>query len=949
MGVADLYPEGGFGLRWGVGGLFFSPTMATPPATPKIDFTEEGLKKVDEDLSFLIGCFAEVLEEQGRKDLAAGLPWRGNKEPKTGDAFGEREVQARSIAFQILNMVEENASNQTKRARENTEGLASITGLWGSTFAKLKESGMKPADIAARLNEVEVSPVLTAHPTEAKRASVLDMHRELYVLLVKLENGMWTKAERADIREEVKLVLDRLWRTGEIYLDKPDVASEMRHINHFLTNVFPEAIHRHDLHIRNAWVEAGFDPALLSAAEKLPVFNFGTWVGGDRDGHALITADVTKVALHNLRNASLNLWHDRLEALASRLSLADSLQPPPASLLARMKRMATELGDAGAHALERNPNESWRGYVNLLKLSLPNAGEAPSPLVYANSVEFVEELTLLRDALLEVGATRIARVEVGTLLRSVRTFGFHMAALDVRQNSAWHDKAVAQLLVSAGVDGADFPKWPEAKRMEFLVEELRSPRPFVHSNAKVGAESDATLSCHRVLAEHIAGHGARGIGSLIVSMTRSVSDLLVVYLLAREAGLLNGVGEDTHCLLPVVPLFETIEDLRGSIDILDAFLSHPITKRTLEKRREAGYSRDLVQQVMIGYSDSNKDGGIVASQWGLYRAQQRLVEVGKKHGVRILFFHGRGGTISRGNGPTHRFLDALPTGSVNGGFRMTEQGETISQKYANFITASHNLELLAAGVTRKTFEAPVKDTRALREVEAAMDRLAELTRAAYRDFVDTEGFFTFFRQATPIDVIECAKIGSRPSRRTGAASIEDLRAIPWVFSWSQSRFYLSGWYGVGSGLATLKKENPAGFEAIRKNVRAVPTLRYVMTNVSTSVATANLAVMKLYAGMVEDAAIRNRFMKKAVAEHELTSAMLFELFGALQTDSRPRLKKVLDLREEAVGTLHKRQVELIKEWRGLLKNPETRKEADKLLPKLLLSVNAVAAGLQTTG
>ena len=924
--------------------------MASHSSTSaKIDYTEEGLKKVDQDLDFLIGCFAEVLEEQGRKDLADGLPWRGKKEPKTGEAFGEREVQARSIAFQILNMVEENASNQTKRSRENAEGLASITGLWGRTFEQLKSSGVKPAEIASRLNEIVISPVLTAHPTEAKRASVLDMHRELYVQLVNLENGMWTQAERETIREQVKLILDRLWRTGEIYLDKPDVASEMRHINHFLTNVFPVAVRRHDQHIRTAWREAGFDPALIDGVEKLPEFQFGTWVGGDRDGHALVTAEVTKAALLNLRDTALKVWHDRLEHLAAHLSIADSLQPPSASLLSRMKRMASELGEAGQHALDRNPNESWRGYVNLLKLSVPNPGDAPSPQLYANAEEFVEELTVLRDALLEVGAVRIARVEVGALLRSVRTFGFHMASLDIRQNSAWHDKAVSQLLVSAGIDGADFAKWDEAARMKFLVGELASPRPFVHANAKVGTEADATLSCHRVLAEHIEVHGARGIGSLIVSMTRSVSDLLVVYLLAREAGLLSGVGAETHCLLPVVPLFETIEDLRDSIGILDAFLAHPVTKRTLEKRREAGHTRDLVQQVMIGYSDSNKDGGIVASQWGLYRAQQRLTEVGKKHGVRILFFHGRGGTISRGNGPTHRFLDALPTGSVNGGFRMTEQGETISQKYANPNTATHNLELLAAGVTRKTLEVPVKDTKALREVEAAMDRLAELTRAAYRDFVDMEGFFQFFRQATPIDVIECAKIGSRPSRRTGAASIEDLRAIPWVFSWSQSRFYLSGWYGVGSGLAALKKENPAAFEAIRKNVRAVPTLRYVMTNVSTSVATANLAVMKLYAGLVEDTTVRNRFMKKAVAEHELTSSMLFELFGTLQTDSRPRLKKVLDLREEAVGTLHKRQVELIREWRGLLKNPDTRKEADKLLPKLLLSVNAVAAGLQTTG
>ncbi len=916
--------------------------------TPKTDFTATGLRKVDDDLSFLIECFAEVLEELGHKPIAAGLPWRGGRHAKAGEAFGERAVQAHSIAFQLLNMVEENSVAQTKRARENTEGLAGIPGLWGKTFAQLRAAGVKPSEIAARLPHINVEPVLTAHPTEAKRATVLEIHRELYLLLVKRENSMWTQSEQAAIREEIKLVLERLWRTGEIYLDKPDVASEMRHIGHYLVNVFPEAVNRHDLRLRQAWKEAGFDPALLASADRLPSITFGTWVGGDRDGHALVTADVTRTALETLRNAALKLWHERLETLAARLSISDTIQEAPARLHATLKKMVAELGELGERALERNPKEAWRCYVNLLKLSVPKPGDAPSPLLYARAGEFVSELELLRDCLIEIGAVRVARAEVEPLIRAVRLFGFHMASLDIRQNSAWHDKAVAQLLVAAGIEGADFAKWSEEDRLDLLMSELNSPRPFMHAGTKVGAESDATLSCHRVLVEHIANHGARGLGSLIVSMTRSVSDLLVVYLLARESGLLAGTGDGTHCLLPVVPLFETIEDLHASVDILDGFLAHPITRRTLEKRREAGLAEDLVQQVMIGYSDSNKDGGIVASQWGLYRAQQRLVEVGRKHGVRILFFHGRGGTISRGAGPTHRFLDALPGGTVNNGFRMTEQGETISQKYANQITAVHNLELLAAGTARKTLEPKAKDKKSLAEVEAAMDRLAVLTRDAYRDFVDMEGFIKFFRQATPIDVIECAKIGSRPSRRTGAASIEDLRAIPWVFSWSQSRFYLSGWYGVGSGLAKLKAENPAGFEAIKANVRTLPALRYVMTNASTSVITANPDVMKLYAGLVEDEKLRRDFMKKVLAEHELTNAMLLELFDTTQTESRPRLKKALDLREEAVGVLHKRQVELIREWRELLATGKG-KEADKLLPKLLLSVNAVAAGLQTTG
>jgi phosphoenolpyruvate carboxylase len=906
-----------------------------------------GLKKVDKDLDFMMTCFVEVLEQLDHKDLAGTLPWMGKRKLRGVQLFSYRGVQAYSIAFQLLNMVEENASAQSKRLREDKHGLASDPGSWGRALRALVDAGLTDKQIAKRLNRMRVEPVLTAHPTEAKRATVLEIHREIYKLLVRRENNMWTAAEQRAIREEIKVALERLWRTGEFYHQKPDVQSELRNINYFLSKVFPDAVVSMDLRLRQAWEEAGFDPARVEHPDSLPQIVLGTWVGGDRDGHPLVTAEVTTRALNLFRSTAIAICNERLETLGQRLSLGDHLQSPPPVFIRQVEKHAAAHGEAGEAALRRNVGETWRQYVNLIHLRLPNPVGALGQGQHRTPEGVIADLLFLRETLIEVGAGRIARAELDPLLRFLRTFGFHMAVLDIRQNSAFHDKAIGQLLAATGQDDANFAQWDESRRLGFLDSELRSTRPFLREQASIGNEADAVVACHRALVTHIDQYGSAGLGSLIVSMTRSVSDLLSVYLLAREAGLTAGGSDDAYCLLPVVPLFETIGDLERSTGIMDAFLSHPMTQRTLKARRDAGLTDGLTQQVMIGYSDSNKDGGILASLWNLYRAQQNLAAVGEKHGVRIVFFHGRGGTISRGAGPTHRFIDALPQGSIQGEMRVTEQGESITQKYANHITAVNNLELLTAGVTQNTFlhDVAVRSETAQAKV---MDRLAEFSREAYQELIRTPRFIEFFRQATPIDVIEASRIGSRPSRRTGAASLEDLRAIPWVFAWSQARFYLSGWYGVGSALARLKEEDPKGFEVIRKNYDDWPPLRYMLKNASTSVLASNRSMMKLYGGLVTDKKLRSLFLNRILAEHNLARKMLDELSGSKLSEGRPRLRKVIALRESAIDLLHEQQVALLKDWRKKVADGD-RKEADALLPQMLLSLNAIAAGLQATG
>ena len=907
----------------------------------------QGLKKVDRDLAFMMECFVEVLEQLGHKDIAGTLPWMGKRKLRGVQIFSYRGVQAYSIAFQLLNMVEENASAQSKRIREDKNGLASDPGTWGKAFNRLRDQGLTDKQVAKRLTDIHVEPVLTAHPTEAKRATVLEIHRELYKLLVRRENSMWTAAEQRAIRDEIKVALERLWRTGEFYQQKPQVQSELRNINYFLSKVFPDAIVSMDLRMRQAWEEAGFAPEKIDHPDSLPLITLGTWVGGDRDGHPLVTAEVTTKALNLFRTTALNIVTERLETLGQRLSLGDHLQLPPAVFIKQVNKHAAALGEAGEHALARNVGETWRQYINLIRLRMPPAdGECPAGC-HKTPDGIIADLLFLRETLVEVGGAQIARYEIDPLIRFLRTFGFHMATLDIRQNSAFHDKAISQLMTVAGLDDTDYPNWDESRRLGFLDSELRSTRPFIRSQETIGAEADAVIACHRSLVTHINQYGSEGLGSLIVSMTRSVSDLLSVYLIAREAGLTAGGSDSPYCLLPVVPLFETIGDLERSTAILDDFLSHPFTRRTLEMRRDAGITRGLTQQVMIGYSDSNKDGGILASLWNLYRAQQNLTKVGEKHGVRIVFFHGRGGTISRGAGPTHRFIDALPRGSINGELRVTEQGESITQKYANHITAVNNLELLLAGVTQHTILDEVEKAQDA-AISKVMDKFAEFSREAYQSLIKTPKFIDFFRQVTPIDVIEASRIGSRPSRRTGAASLEDLRAIPWVFSWSQARFYLSGWYGVGTALSRLKEEDPKGYELLKDMYDTWPPLRYMLKNAATSVIAANRGMMRLYGSMIIDKKLKKTFLNRILDEHLLARKMLNEISSNKLTEGRPRLRKVIKLREEAIDLLHEQQVAILKDWRK--KSAEgDRKEADALVPQMLLSLNAIAAGLQATG
>lgn len=913
----------------------------------------DGFQLLESELSFALEVFAGVLQRLGQGGLAGKLPWTGKELPVVEGP--DRSLgQAYSIAFQLLNLVEERVAAQVRRWREKQQGAQAEKGLWPDKLAQMQRLGLDESALLEVLSAVRVEPVLTAHPTEAKRGTVRERHREIYDLIQDRENPNYTERERERGRRFLESQIEALWRTGEIHVNRPTITQELDNALFYLREVFPEAVSRAHTHLREAWLAAGFDATKLDALP--PMLRFGTWIGGDRDGHPGVTAEVTRDALASLRYNALRLFARQLERLAHHLPLSrhfQSVSPALENLLGKLHEELRAAGITEADALvEQHREEPWRATAHLMRQKILLSRDQPSAAaVYANPEDLLADIEILAKTLESAGATTAVADFIVPLRRQLATFGFHSAILDVRQNSAFHQKALGQLLAKAGVLGAEtFEDWTEEDKRAFLEKELRSPRPFLAPGMAAGPEADAVLDCYRVLAAHRARHGDAGLGALIVSMTRGVSDLLTVYVLAREAGLMELARGGLRCPLPVVPLFETMDDLEAAPGIVENFLSHPVTRRSLLDPRSLGETigeENADFQMMLGYSDSNKDCGILSSQWALHKAQRVLAETCARHGVRPVFFHGRGGTVGRGAGPTHWFMEALPHGALGGAFRMTEQGETIAQKYAHLGAATYHTELLVASVSAAT--AKHRRGKAPGEADPALlEKLADWSRAAYREFLHAPDFMAFYRTATPIDALENARIGSRPARRTGRATLEDLRAIPWVFSWTQSRFYLPGWFGAGTAFQRLREQDPDAFDRLGEQIRGDAFLRYVLTNIDGSLASTNEDIMTAYAGLVPDPEIREKFLATILRELATTRQSLHDLFRGDFQDRRPRMARTLAIREEPLRVLHLQQISLLREWRARLAAGDAS-GADSMVPDLLISVNAISSGLRTTG
>ncbi|MFW9598749.1 MAG: phosphoenolpyruvate carboxylase [Paludibacter sp.] len=895
----------------------------------------EGFKKIIDDLHTAGKFFDAVLRGLGEEKVA-GLLFSINyfdKETNVETSDEDKLIQALSIYFQLMNLVSENAAVQFRRKLENRSGAENIRGSWAETFKRWRQRGLTQHQISKLLPQIHLMPVLTAHPTEAKRVSILELHRELYLLLVKKENIIWSETERVALDEMYQSMLERWWRSGEVYLEKPDVASERSAVMHYFTKVFPEALALSDKRLKHVWEYNGYDSQTMKDPDNYPLITFGSWVGGDRDGHPYVTAEITRETLLIHREAAISIIETQLISLARMLSFSDNRNEVPSVLIERIVQMSEQLGKQGELAVNRNYHEPWRQFINLMLLKLENRNSElvlPLNAYYPTAKELLDDLRFIRKTLVDTGAIRIAETYLFPIERQVQCFGFHLAKLDIRQNSAFHDKAMEQLLAWINYPEIEYSSWSEDQKLAFLNAELSINRPFVVAGESVGKEADQVLECYRAIKEHINCFGTDGLGSLIVSMTRGVSDLLVVYLFMREVGL-------KHDLLQVVPLFETIDDLQQSAYVLEQFLLHPVKK----KSQCSG-----VQEVMLGYSDSNKDGGIVASRWNIHQAEQNLTSVAQKYNVRLRFFHGIGGTISRGGGKYHRFLDGMPVGTMTGQIKLTVQGETIAQQFANLVNATYNIEMLLSGTALQTSFSLFPRKHDIYPYEA-LDCLSLLSLEKYQQLIKHPRFIEFYSQCTPIDVVEQSKIGSRPARRTGQRTLTDLRAIPWVFSWNQSRFNITAWYGVGYALETMQNQYPELYNKLQHYADIWPFLRYILIQIETNLLNADPDVIDLYVSLVEDTELRNELQKDIMLELNRSTKQVASLLGGNTESRRASLFENINQRKSLLYLLHKLQVQKLREWRKI--DQKNTIEAEDLLNKLLVITTAISGGIKGTG
>ena len=895
-------------------------------------------QKITNDRNFIIGCYVEMLSRINEKPIIALI----NSDPHDFslleiDAVStEKIIQSLSIYFQLMTLVEENAATQYRRKIENQEDITSIRGSWAEAFMQWKEQGITEDEMLKAISETNVIPVLTAHPTEAKRVTVIEIHRELYLLLVQKENTLLSKLEQNVITEKIINLLERWWRTGEIYLEKPTIKDERANIIYYLSKVFPNVLERSDLQLKSSWIEMGLNPDKIKNPDFFPKINFGSWVGGDRDGHPFVTPGITQETLLLHRKTALSIIQSQLISLVKRLSVSAISTAVPFLLTEAINQKSKALGDQGSKAVSRNPYEPWRQYVSLLLAKLDNTIDdtvTDSNSYYKSGHALEEDLLFLREILSENGLKGLAEDLLFPVERTVKCFQFHLAKLDIRQNSSFHDKAIAQILKTNGAEDADFENWPEEKRVHLLNTLLQSNAFITDVTVSYGAEADNVLDCYRVVRKHVNQYGAEGIGSFIISMTRNLSDLLVVYLLMRETQLLN-----TN--IRVVPLLETITDLHNGPAILEKFLQHPVTQQ------RAG-NLDHRQEVMLGYSDSNKDGGTIASKWNLYKAENELSDVAAKNNSKIFFFHGTGGTISRGGGKYHRFLESMPANTVNGSIKVTVQGESLAQLFGNPTTATYNINALTSGVAKQWIKSNNQPTEPEAYPYETMEFLSQKSFEHYRDLIDTPGFINFYSKATCIDVLEKSKIGSRPARRTGTRTLNDLRAIPWVFSWNLSRIAITGWYGLGEALKQLKEQKPLAYQQFKKSINEWTFPKFLLIQTETNLILSNVEIMTAYAALDDNTEERAVFMNKIIADYQNGCNMIDELFEEPALTRRKGQYDNLHWRNDKLKVLHNLHIKYLQEWRNI--HDEDSIEKDKILKKLLSLINSLSSGLKNTG
>jgi len=868
--------------------------------------------------------------------VAAVLRGTGTSEGMS-PALLARMVQAQGIWFQLLAIAEQNRDMRQRRAVERARGRDHVPGTLAQVLAAAVAAGIAPGEVRAAIQGLRIRPVLTAHPTEAKRVTVLERHRRIYRRLYELESPRWTEREREELVAAIGGEIELLWLTGELRLDKPTVEQEVAWGRYFfdenLFDVVPQLLASVEREFRACFPAQPF--------EVPPFFQFGSWIGGDRDGNPYVTSAVTRRALWDMRLACLQRYRVRLLDLVRNLSIAALALPLPDSFrdAVHAALAATTGGDAIA---ARNPGELFRQYAGCMLARLDAMLEhgrsqrgAPTG-GYPSADRLLDDLDVMSAALESVGAGKVAVALLRPLRYEVATFRFSTVRLDVRENSERVNAAVAAIH-RAAQPGVEPPPPGSAAWRQWLLTRLAQPRAAPAAFAGLPADAAETLATFRTIAEMRAEVDREAVGSLVLSMTHSAADVLAVYLLAKETGLFNDARAVECCSLPVVPLLETIADLRAAPAILRELLGIPLVQRSL-------HAQGNVQEVMIGYSDSNKDGGYFAANWELAKAQSTLTRIGDECGITITFFHGRGGSVSRGGVPTGRAIAAAPAGSIRRQFRVTEQGEVVSLKYANRGTAAYQVELLAASVLQHVLMSEREQAlRPVAEFDDAMEALSGTSSTAYRRLVEQPDMPAYLKGASPLEELSLLNLGSRPARRSQANTLADLRAIPWVFAWTQNRHLLPGWYGLGSGIrAFLDVRKDRGRALLRRMYAESRLFRLIVDEVERTLLQVDLAIAREFSLLVPDAKVRETIYAEVEREYRLTAAMILEVTQASELAAGfPRFRRRLARRLPAINQVSREQVGLLRAWRT--------DGGEDVRTALLLSINCAAAGLGATG
>jgi phosphoenolpyruvate carboxylase len=912
------------------------PESADPAAASAAAYAQE----VAELLS---GLLLELVRER-QPEVESVLRGERNAASLSPELLA-RTLQVQGIWFQLLSIAEQNAAMRRRRQVEIERGYDQLRGTFAQVISGAAASGISSQEIAELLGILRVRPVITAHPTEARRVTVLEKHRRVYRRLVDLESPRWTPRERQALVDGLRNEIELLWSTGELRLVKPTVPQEvfwgLHFFNETLFEAVPDLLDKLERALAHAYPDRTF---------QIPsFFQFGSWVGGDRDGNPFVTNDVTRSAILENRLTALRRYRRRLSELVRALSITERAVPVPESFRLSLTRELAATGE-GDEIAARNPGEIFRQYLacmgRRLDVMIAKSEEgrtAPDPAGYASAEALIADLRAIEEALGFGGSTSLAQTLVRPVRREVESFRFSTVRLDVRENTTKLNAALSDLWRQAAnrPAGQDPPEQGSDAWRQWLAGELARPLNPGESTPDLPQESAETLGMFQLVRQLRDEVDREAFGAFVLSMTRSVSDILGAYLMAKIAGLFGDTAGVESSTLPIVPLFETIEDLQRAPAIMKELLSVPLVRRSV--RAQGG-----VQEVMIGYSDSNKDGGFLTSNWELSKAQIKLTRVGRESGVPIAFFHGRGGSVSRGGAPTGRAIAAQPAGSINGRMRITEQGEVVSFKYANRGTAQYQIELLAASVVEHSLKSErEKALLPTSEFDEAMEALSGAAQASYRQLVDHPDLLAYYQAASPLEEISLLNMGSRPARRFGARSLSDLRAIPWVFAWSQNRHFIPGWYGVGSGILTfLQVRGQRGSALLDRMFVESRLFRLIVDEVEKTLTYVDLDIAREYADLVPDPSVRTSILGMIEEEYQRTVEAVLRISGGKELVERyPRFRRRLARRLPTINQVSRQQIELLRRFR----ESGGDKTQEEQLSALLLSINCIAAGFGATG